>query len=89
MHLAGSHSSKTNEIYMSMFEMNSNYELDHEYSRKFTELDGAVDVMRVGVRPDDDISDIIVYYRVPQVSNRGMVLITNMKTNTGVETYYF
>ena len=72
-----------------MFEINSKYELDHEYSRKFTVEKGSVDVMQVGVRPDDDINDIIVYYRVPQVSNRGLVLITNMKTNTGVETYYF
>ena len=89
LHCAGSHSSKTDEIYMSMFEINSKYELDHEYSRKFTVEKGSVDIMQVGVRPDDDINDIIVYYRVPQVSNRGLVLITNMKTNVGVETYYF
>lgn len=84
MHLAGGHSTKTNEIYMSMFEMKSNYELDHEYSRKFTELTGAVDVMQVGTRPDDDVNDIIVYYRVPSVSNRGMVMITNMKDSIEV-----
>lgn len=72
-----------------MFEMKSNYELDHEYSRKFTELEGTVEVMRVGTRPDDDVNDIIVYYKVPSISDRGMVLITNMKDNKGVTTYYF
>ena len=72
-----------------MFEMNNKYELEHEYSRKLTELTGEVDVMQVGSRPDTDVNEIVVYYRVPEVSNRGMVLITNMKTNTGVETYYF
>lgn len=74
---------------MTMFEIKSNYELEHEYSRKFTDLEGAVDVMRVGTRPDDDVNDIIVYYRVPSVSNRGSVLITNMKDSTFAQTYYF
>ena len=89
LHLAGSHSLRTNEIYMSMFEMNEDYTLEHEYSRKFTELKGAVDVIGVGAQPDKDIDDIIVYYRVPEESNRGQVLITNMKDNVGVSTHYF
>ena len=80
---------RTNEIYMSMFEMNSDYTLEHEFSRKFTELKGAVDILGVGTQPDEDIHDIIVYFRVPEESNRGQVLITNMKDNKGVTTYYF
>lgn len=87
--MAGSHSLRTNEIYMTMFEINEDYSLEHEFSRKFTELKGAVDIMRVGVQPDEDIHDIIVYYRVPEESNRGQVLITNMKDSEGVTTYYF
>jgi len=45
--------------------------------------------MSVGSQPDEDVNDIVVYYRVPSISNRGKVLITNMKDNTGVTTYYF
>ena len=74
---------------MTMFEIDNKYKLEHDFSRKLTGLGGAVDVMKVGARPDTDVNDIIVYYRIPQVSNRGIVAITNMKTNTGVETYYF
>ena len=69
--------------------MNDDYSLEHEYSRKFTELRGAVNVMGVGAVPDSDIDDIVVYFRVPEESNRGQVLITNMKDNVGVSTYYF
>ena len=74
---------------MTMFEIDSKYVLEHEYSRQLTELEGDVDIMEVGSQPDEDVNDIVVYYKVPGVSNRGKVLITNMKDNTGVTTYYF
>ena len=72
-----------------MFEIDSKYELEHEYSRQLKELEGAVDILGVGSRPDVDVNEMVVYYRVPEVSNRGKVLITNMKDNIGGFTYYF
>lgn len=74
---------------MTMFEQDSDYTLEHEFSRKLTDIGGSVEIIGVGSRPDTDVNDIIVYYRVPTVSNRGKVLITNMKENDGVTTYYF
>ena len=73
-----------------MFEMNSRYELEHEYSRKLTELSGSIEIMGVSTNPDEDVNEILVYYTVrASGSNRGQVLITNMKDNRGVNTYYF
>ena len=47
---------------MTMFEIDSKYVLEHEYSRQLTELEGDVDIMMVGGQPDEDVNDIVVYY---------------------------
>jgi len=83
----GSHSTKKYEVYFTMWEMSSNYKLTHEKSRKLTALDDNIEIFGVGADPDDDIHKVIVYYRQPSVSQRGKVMITDMKDNTGVTTY--
>lgn len=91
VHLAGSHTTKKNEIYLSTYTLKENHSMVHEYSRIF-QGEGTVNIMKVGqpvYETEDDLWIMYVFYQETSLSNRGKLLYTDMETSYEVITYYF
>lgn len=91
LHLAGQHSSRTKEIALTTYKVDSSHELEFQYSRIF-EADGSVNVL--GIRgktteDPDEIWTVYVFYTEYTISNRGKLLITDMKKSRELQVYYF
>ena len=91
LHLAGVHTSKKEEIYLTTYIIKENHSLDHQVSRIFT---GEGDIMLLGTssmdtKDEDELWVVYVFYVETSISNRGKMLYTNMETSYEVVIYYF
>lgn len=91
LHLAGLHTTRREEIYLSTYIVKENHDLDHQYTRIFT-ADGTVQLLGVDHKETDDADELwemYVFYVETSISNRGKLMYTNMETSYEVVTYYF
>ena len=91
LHLAGIHTSKTKEIYLTTYIVKENHDLDHQYTRIFT-ADGTVEILGTSSRDTTDEDELwftYVFYQETSISNRGKLMYTNMELSFEVVTYYF
>jgi uncharacterized protein (DUF427 family) len=91
VHCAGMHSSRTREIYLTTFLVDSSHALEHQYTRIY-EAEGSVNIMGIQTPATEDpeaIWDIYVFYVEYTISNRGKVLATNMERSREIQVFYF